>query len=81
MVGFPESASGTLVSGGSMGNIIALAVARNVKAGVDVAGIPKPLTFYGSDQIHSCHRKAMEAFGLGNRRCAASRPTGRFGST
>ncbi|TGQ96180.1 pyridoxal-dependent decarboxylase, partial [Mesorhizobium sp. M4B.F.Ca.ET.200.01.1.1] len=23
--------------------------------------------FYGSDQIHSCHRKAMEALGLGNR--------------
>jgi aromatic-L-amino-acid decarboxylase len=72
MVGFPKSASGTLVSGGSMANIIALAVARNGKAGVDVrelgvAAIPKPLAFYGSDQIHSCHRKAMEALGLGNR--------------
>ena len=72
MVGFPKSASGTLVSGGSMGNIIALAVARNVKAGIDVrelgvAAIPRPLAFYGSDQIHSCHRKAMEALGLGNR--------------
>ena len=56
MVGFPKSASGTLVSGGSMGNIIALAVARNVKAGVDVrelgvAAIPKPLRLLrlGSD--------------------------------
>jgi aromatic-L-amino-acid decarboxylase len=44
----------------------------NVKAGVDVrelgvAAIPKPLAFYGSDQIHSCHRKAMEGLGLGNR--------------
>jgi glutamate/tyrosine decarboxylase-like PLP-dependent enzyme len=72
MVGFPKSASGTLVSGGSMGNIIALAVARNVKAGIDVrefgvAAIPKPLIVYGSDQIHSCHRKAVEALGLGNR--------------
>jgi aromatic-L-amino-acid/L-tryptophan decarboxylase len=72
MVGFPKSASGTLVSGGSMANIIALAVARNVKAGIDVrelgvAPIPKPLAFYGSDQLHSCHRKAMEALGLGNR--------------
>ena len=72
MVGFPKSASGTLVSGGSMGNIIALAVARNVTAGADVrelgvAAIAKPLAFYGSDQIHSCHRKAMEALGLGNR--------------
>ena len=71
MVGFPESASGTLVSGGSMGNIVALAVARNVKAGVDVrelglAALEKPLRFYGSEQIHSCHRKAMEVLGLGN---------------
>ena len=36
MMGFPASASGTLVSGGSMANIIGLTVARNVKAGVDV---------------------------------------------
>lgn len=71
MMGFPATASGTLVSGGSMANIIGLTVARNVKAGVDVreegvAAIPKPLRFYGSDQLHSCHRKAMEALGLGN---------------
>lgn len=72
MVGLPSSASGTLVSGGSMANIICLAVARNSKAGIDVrehgvAAIEKPLRFYGSDQIHSCHRKAVEALGLGNR--------------
>ena len=72
MLGFPASASGTLVSGGSMANIIGLAVARNRKAGVDVrelglAAMEKPLRFYGSDQLHSCHRKAMEALGLGNR--------------
>lgn len=72
MLGFPASASGTLVSGGSMANIIGLTVARNTKAGIDVrelgvAAIQKPLRFYGSDQVHSCHRKAMEALGLGNR--------------
>jgi glutamate/tyrosine decarboxylase-like PLP-dependent enzyme len=72
MMGFPASASGTLVSGGSMANLIALTVARNVKAGVDVrelgvAAVEKPLRFYGSDQLHSCHRKAMETLGLGNR--------------
>ncbi|MDX8433065.1 amino acid decarboxylase [Mesorhizobium sp. M4B.F.Ca.ET.215.01.1.1] len=71
MVGFPASASGTLVSGGSMANIIGLTVARNIKAGIDVrehgvAAIPMPLRFYASDQVHSCHRKAMEALGLGN---------------
>ena len=72
MMGFPSSASGTLVSGGSMANIIGLTVARNAQAGVDVrelgvAAIEKPLRFYGSDQLHSCHRKAMEALGLGHR--------------
>ena len=72
MIGFPASAGGTLVSGGSMANIIGLTVARNAKAGVDVreygvAAMEKPLRFYGSDQIHSCHRKATEALGLGNR--------------
>src|SRR5215216_5169519 len=72
MMGFPSSASGTLVSGGSMANIIGLTVARNARAGVDVrelgvAAIEKPLRFYGSDQLHSCHRKAMEALGLGHR--------------
>ncbi|TPI44740.1 amino acid decarboxylase [Mesorhizobium sp. B2-9-1] len=71
MVGFPASASGTLVSGGSMANIIGLTVARNVKAGVDVrergvGAMPKPLRYYASDQVHSCHRKAVEALGLGN---------------
>ena len=72
IVGFPASASGALETGGSMANVIGLTVARNVKAGIDVreegvAAIAKPLRFYGSDQIHSCHRKAMEALGLGNR--------------
>jgi glutamate/tyrosine decarboxylase-like PLP-dependent enzyme len=71
MVGLPASASGTLVSGGSMANLIGLTVARNVGAGIDVrekgvAAIEKPLRFYGSDQLHSCHRKAMESLGLGN---------------
>ncbi|KAA1001748.1 aspartate aminotransferase family protein [Paraburkholderia panacisoli] len=72
MTGFPVSASGTLVSGGSMANLIGLTVARNAKAGIDVrehgvAAIERPLCFYGSDQMHSCHRKAMEALGMGNR--------------
>lgn len=75
MVGFPETASGTLVSGGSMANLIGLTVARNVSAGIDirehgVAGLERPLRFYGSDQIHSCHRKAVETLGLGNQALA-----------
>ncbi|MEO8242256.1 MAG: pyridoxal-dependent decarboxylase [bacterium] len=72
MMGFPEGSSGTLVDGGSKANIIGLTVARNVMAGVDVredgvAAIPQPLRFYASDQVHSCHQKAVELLGLGNR--------------
>jgi aromatic-L-amino-acid decarboxylase len=36
MLGFPQSASGTLVSGGSMANMIGLIVARNTMASSDV---------------------------------------------
>ena len=72
MVEFPESASGTLTSGGSMANMIGLTVARNAMAGVDVrvegvTSLPQPLRFYTSDQAHSCHQKAMEGIGLGSR--------------
>ncbi len=70
MMGFPEGASGTLVNGGSMANIIGLMAARNAMAGVDlrhagVASMPAPLRFYASDQVHNCHEKAMNLLGLG----------------
>ena len=72
LVGFSEGASGTLTSGGSMANMIGLTVARNAMAGVDLreeglAALPKPLRFYASDEVHSCHQKAVETLGLGNR--------------
>lgn len=70
MMGFPANASGTLTSGGSMANMVGLAVARNAMAGVDVrlegvTNLPQPLRFYTSEQSHSCHQKAMETLGLG----------------
>lgn len=70
MMGFPTNASGTLTSGGSMANMVALMVARNARAGVDVRAegitdLPQPLRFYVSDQAHSAHQKALEALGLG----------------
>ena len=71
MMGYPATASGTLVSGGSMANLIGLTVARNQMSGIDmrelgVAALKAPMRFYVSDQVHSCHRIAMEAMGLGN---------------
>ncbi|SDN99701.1 aspartate aminotransferase family protein [Ensifer sp. YR511] len=72
MIGFPKAASGTLVSGGSVANLVGLTVARNAMAGIDlreegVAALTKPMRFYASDQVHSCHRKAVETLGLGNK--------------
>ncbi len=72
LMGFPPSASGTLTSGGSMANMVAHTVARNVMAGIDVRAegimaMPQPLRFYASDQVHSCHQKALESLGLGAR--------------
>ncbi len=71
MTGLPENSSGTLVSGGSVANLIGLTIARNRHAGCDIrekgiSAMPAPLRFYGSDQLHSCHQKAMESLGLGN---------------
>jgi aromatic-L-amino-acid/L-tryptophan decarboxylase len=70
MMGFPEAAGGALVSGGSMANIIGLTAARNAMAGIDLrqeglAQMERPLAFYASDQVHSCHHKAMNLLGLG----------------
>ncbi|MDX5412179.1 MAG: pyridoxal-dependent decarboxylase, partial [Rhodobacterales bacterium] len=72
MMGFPAEASGTLVSGGSMANIIGLMAARNVMAGVDLrreglADMRQPLRYYASDQVHNCHMKAMNLLGLGGK--------------
>jgi len=72
LLGFPPDASGLLVSGGSMANLVGLTVARNTKAGFDVreAGLQTPglprLLFYGSSETHSWARKAAELLGLGN---------------
>ncbi|MCO5066178.1 MAG: aspartate aminotransferase family protein [Rhizobiaceae bacterium] len=71
MVGFPDDGGGTLASGGSMANLLCLTVARNAMAGADIrekglAFVDKTLKFYASDQVHYCHRKALETLGLGN---------------
>lgn len=70
MLGFPRDASGLLVSGGSMANLIGLAVARNARAGFDIRqeGLQsghKMLTFYGSTEVHSSIEKAIELMGVG----------------
>jgi glutamate/tyrosine decarboxylase-like PLP-dependent enzyme len=71
MLGFPSGTSGVLVEGGSMANVLALAVARHARAGFDVRaeglqGGHAPLVAYGSSETHSWARKAVELLGLGD---------------
>ncbi|ANO51255.1 pyridoxal phosphate-dependent decarboxylase family protein [Woeseia oceani] len=71
LLDYPTTASGLLVSGGSMANLVGLAVARNARANYDVrtAGIdiqehPR-LIYYASSEAHSSIAKAIELLGLG----------------
>lgn len=73
MLGYPASAEGILVSGGSMANFTALAAARRAMTPGNVredglAGPDRPrLTVYASDQVHSCVDKAVDLLGIGSR--------------
>ena len=73
LMGFPKGASGLLVSGASVGNLICLAVSRNAKAGFDVRrdGLQEAastrLVMYCSTETHSWAQRAVELMGLGNR--------------
>jgi glutamate/tyrosine decarboxylase-like PLP-dependent enzyme len=77
LLGYPLAAGGLLTSGCSASNLIALAVARNAKAGFDVreeglagapvgtGGAPSRLTIYCSTEAHSSLTKAVEFLGMG----------------
>lgn len=73
LLDYPEEASGLLVSGGSMANLVGLSVARSALAGydvradgVDVQQHPR-MRVYASTETHSSVRKAVELLGLGTR--------------
>jgi glutamate/tyrosine decarboxylase-like PLP-dependent enzyme len=72
MLDFPESATGLLTSGASYANLIALAVARNTMAPVNVRseglfGQGGRLVLYTSRETHSSIAKAAELLGLGSK--------------
>jgi len=72
LLGFPREASGLLVSGATVANLVGLAVARNSGAGFDLRaqGLQHPgaprLVFYGSSETHSWAKKSSELLGMGN---------------
>lgn len=73
MLGFPAESMGLLVSGASMATLTALAVARHVKAGVDVQArglqrLGSSLIVYMGEEGHGCVRKAVEMLGIGSDR-------------
>jgi glutamate/tyrosine decarboxylase-like PLP-dependent enzyme len=68
--GLPATASGLVVSGTSMANLIALTIARNQTAAnlrtCGIAGRKAPLVAYASGQVHNSVAKALEILGLGS---------------
>jgi aromatic-L-amino-acid decarboxylase len=60
LCGLPESAGGLFVSGGSMANLTALAVARHVRLAGDMRGA----VLYTSEQTHSSVEKAGGILGF-----------------
>jgi glutamate/tyrosine decarboxylase-like PLP-dependent enzyme len=71
MMGFPDTASGILVSGASLANTTALIVARNAYSKRNIRkkglkGTSKKLLVYTSTETHGCVQKAVQAIGLGD---------------
>lgn len=70
LFGFPAQASGLLLSGTSMANLVALSVARhaaNPSVRRDgLAASPEQLVAFASDQAHESVAKALEILGLGS---------------
>ena len=69
LMGFPAEASGILVSGGSVANLVGLNVARSAMAPFAVrrqglTGSPR-LMLYTSSETHNSAQKAVELMGLG----------------
>ncbi|MFX1456783.1 MAG: pyridoxal phosphate-dependent decarboxylase family protein [Promethearchaeota archaeon] len=70
LIGYDKGASGLLVSGASVANLIGLTVARNNKADYDIIkhGIQNSkdkLLFYGSTEMHGSIDKSIQLLGLG----------------
>lgn len=68
---FPETATGIVVTGTSMANLLAVLVAKTKRLGVEtrergLVGETTRLVAYASAVTHGCVRRAMELSGLGS---------------
>jgi aromatic-L-amino-acid/L-tryptophan decarboxylase len=71
IVGFPAASGAILTSGGSVANLIGLAVMRHVKTGGQVrarglGGTQPAMAVYTSTEGHSCIQKDIELLGIGH---------------
>ncbi|MBL8153325.1 MAG: aminotransferase class V-fold PLP-dependent enzyme [Anaerolineae bacterium] len=71
IMGYPTEAGGVLVSGGSVANLVALAVMRHVRTAGSIRARgfqdqARPMVVYTSTQGHSCLQKAVELLGIGH---------------
>ncbi len=68
-IGYAPEAGGCLLSGGSAGNLVGLAVARKQKAQFDAASLGMrggpPVTVYVSQEGHASLEKSMVVLGMG----------------
>ena len=70
IVGLPAASGGILTSGGSVANLIGLAVMRHVKTAGRVRALgmagTQPMIVYTSSEGHSCIQKDIELLGIGH---------------
>jgi aromatic-L-amino-acid decarboxylase len=64
LCGLPETAGGLFVSGGSVANLTALAVARQAKLPIASAPARRLAVAFCSDQTHSCVERAFRLMGF-----------------
>jgi glutamate/tyrosine decarboxylase-like PLP-dependent enzyme len=63
LVGYPDTAAGTLLSGGSLANLACIVTARDAK-GIKAAEVERSVV-YLTEQVHHCVTKAFRIAGLG----------------